>query len=56
MSNVTNITDPYKQTYTWWDGHVMVKFTSDGSVNKRGFQIEYSAGIDSRARRFVSIF
>ena len=44
MSNVSNIYDSYQQNYDEIDGHVMIKFTSDGSVNKRGFRIEYYLG------------
>ena len=45
MSNVASINDSYKQTYYWWDDYVVVNFTSDGSVNKRGFKIEYNVVI-----------
>ena len=44
MSNVSNIYDSYQQNYDEIDGNVMIKFTSDGSVNKRGFRIEYYLG------------
>ena len=44
MSNVSNIYDSYQQNYDEIDGYVMIKFTSDGSVNKRGFRIEYYLG------------
>ena len=44
MSTVSNIYDFYQQNYDEIDGIVMIKFTSDGSVNKRGFRIEYYLG------------
>ena len=44
MSNVSNIYDFYQQNYDEIDGFVMINFTSDGSVNKRGFRIEYYLG------------
>ena len=44
MSNVSSIYDFYQQNYDEIDGIVMIKFTSDGSVNKRGFRIEYYLG------------
>ena len=44
MSNVSNIYDSYQQNYDEIDGYIMIKFTSDGSVNKRGFRIEYYLG------------
>ena len=44
MSNVSNIYDSYQQHYDEIDGYAMIKFTSDGSVNKRGFRIEYYLG------------
>ena len=44
MSNVSNIYDSYQQNYDEIDGYAMIKFTSDGSVNKRGFRIEYYLG------------
>ena len=44
MSNVSNIYDSYQQNYDEIDVYVMIKFTSDGSVNKRGFRIEYYLG------------
>ena len=44
MSTVSNIYDFYQQNYDEIDGFVMINFTSDGSVNKRGFRIEYYLG------------
>ena len=44
MSNVSSIYDFYQQNYDEIDGLVMINFTSDGSVNKRGFRIEYYLG------------
>ena len=44
MSQVSNIYDFYQQNYDEIDGLVMINFTSDGSVNKRGFRIEYYLG------------
>ena len=55
MSNVSNIYDSYQQNYDEIDGYVMIKFTSDGSVNKRGFRIEYylGNGVIASLDRFV---
>ena len=44
MSTVSNIYDFYQQNYDEIDDFVMINFTSDGSVNKRGFRIEYYLG------------
>ena len=57
MSNVSNIYDSYQQNYDEIDGYVMIKFTSDGSVNKRGFRIEYylGNGVIASLDRFVML-
>ena len=44
MTDVANTTDYYKQTFNSWDGYVFINFSSDASVNKTGFQLEYNAG------------
>ena len=44
-NKVTDINDFYKQTYNWQDSYIHVNFTSDGSVTKRGFKIEYNEGM-----------
>ena len=44
MNNVTTLNDYYQQTYNDSDEYVMVNFTSDYALNKRGFRIEYYTG------------
>ena len=41
---ITSVNDTYKRTYDLADQYVVVNFTSDGSVNYRGFQLEYESG------------
>ena len=41
---ITSANDTYKRTYDLADQYVVVNFTSDGSVNYRGFQLEYESG------------
>ena len=41
---ITSVNDSYKRTYDLADQYVVVNFTSDGSVNYRGFQLEYESG------------
>ena len=44
MSFVSSLNDSYRETYDSWDQYVFINFTSDGSVNYKGFKIEYTAG------------
>ena len=45
-ASVRNVDDIYKQTYNRWDGYIQINFTSDTSVTRKGFSIEYNAGIE----------
>ena len=44
MSFVSSRNDSYQETYDSWDQYVFINFTSDGSINFKGFKIEYIAG------------
>ena len=44
MSFVSSLNDSYQETYDSWDQYVFINFTSDGSINFKGFKIEYIAG------------
>ena len=45
LSNVTTTSgDNYQQIYDQEDSFVLINFTSDGSVNRRGFRIQYYTG------------
>ena len=44
MSFVSSLNDSYQETYDSRDQYVFINFTSDGSVNFKGFKIEYTSG------------